>query len=103
MEYRRVELGNGKYQLDVYDGVKVGVIQDACCYTNLKLIGYEAIRVEYKPGSGYLKANEKIEELKLFFEYAYNSPSLKNYLKRRGITVLNKQLGNTMTLKLFER
>jgi hypothetical protein len=103
MEYRRVELPNGKYQLDVYDTVKVGSIQDICCGTNLKLNGLNAIRVEYKPGSGYLAINEKVEELKLFFEYAYGSESLKSYLKKRGITVLKNQLGNTITLQLFER
>ena len=104
MEYKRIELGNGKYMLDVYDTVKVGIIQDSCCATNLKIIGLEAIKVEYKAGGGgYLGANDKIEELKLFFEYAYSSESLRNYLKRRGITVLKNQLGNTMTLQLFER
>jgi len=104
MEFRRVELGGAKYRFDVYDGVLVGSIADDCCSTQIKIKGLQNIKVEYKPASqGFLYHNERVEEIKMFFEYAYNSESLRNYLTKRTITLKNHELGNTNTLKLFER
>ena len=106
MEYRKVQLNGNKYRLDVYlENVKIGSIYDTCCATILNIIGLGGhITVDYKPASGgFLMNNERVDLIQLFFEYAYNSPSLREYLKRRSIFLKNHELGNTLALKLFER